>query len=216
MWYLCLDESGDLGFDFVNKKPSKHFTVCLMATSDSDVYHALRRAVKKTLRRKVNRGGRAKRLQPELKARETTLAVKRHFYDQIASLRFSVYALTLNKRRVFERLAREKDRVYNFITRLVLDQIPFERAEDHVQLLVDRSKGTAEIAEFNRYIVRSLQGRLNPKTPLHIDHVTSEREPALQAADLFAWGIFRKHEKGDTAWFDVFKEKVRYDAVYLE
>ena len=23
MWYLYLDESGDLGFDFVNKKPSR-------------------------------------------------------------------------------------------------------------------------------------------------------------------------------------------------
>ncbi len=27
MWNLYLDESGDLGFDFVNKKPSKFFTI---------------------------------------------------------------------------------------------------------------------------------------------------------------------------------------------
>ncbi len=30
MWYLYLDESGDLGFDFVNKKPSKFFTITIL------------------------------------------------------------------------------------------------------------------------------------------------------------------------------------------
>ena len=31
MRYLYLDESGDLGFDFVNGQPSKYFTVCILA-----------------------------------------------------------------------------------------------------------------------------------------------------------------------------------------
>lgn len=30
MWFLYLDESGDLGFDFVNKKPSKFFTIAIL------------------------------------------------------------------------------------------------------------------------------------------------------------------------------------------
>ncbi len=197
MWYLCLDESGDLGFDFVNKKPSKHFTVCLLATSDPTAYHAIRRAVKKTLDRKVNLGKRAKRLKHELKATETKPDVKRYLYRQIKDLRFGIFALTLNKRRVYERLATQKERVYNFVSRLVLDQIPFDQANDRVQLLVDKSKGKAEIAEFNRYIFQSLKGRLNPKVPLNISHVASQEEPVLQATDLFAWGIFRKHEKND-------------------
>lgn len=29
MWLLYLDESGDLGFDFVNKRPSNHFTITM-------------------------------------------------------------------------------------------------------------------------------------------------------------------------------------------
>lgn len=215
MWYLCLDESGDLGFDFVNKKPSRYFTICLLATSDPKAYYTIRRAIKKTLRRKVNKGGRAKRLKGEIKATETTIEAKRYFYEQVKDLRFGIFALTLNKRRVYERLTHEKERVYNFITRLVLDQIPFERANVPVQLFVDRSKGKAEIADFNTYIFRQLQGRLDPKVPLHIDHVSSEREPALQAADLFAWGIFRKYERKDTRWFEVFGDNVRFDKLYL-
>ncbi len=31
MLYLYLDESGDLGFDFINKKPSSFFTICVLA-----------------------------------------------------------------------------------------------------------------------------------------------------------------------------------------
>ena len=30
MLHLFLDESGDLGFDFVNKKPSKFFTITIL------------------------------------------------------------------------------------------------------------------------------------------------------------------------------------------
>jgi hypothetical protein len=37
----------------------------------------------------------------------------------------------------------------------------------------------------------------------------------LQAVDLFSWGIFRKYEKNNTEWFDLFKGKIKYDAVYL-
>lgn len=82
-------------------------------------------------------------------------------------------------------------------------------------LAVDRSKGKAEIRDFNTYIFRQLQGRLDPKVVLRIDHLTGPEEPALQAADLFSWGIFRKYEKDDSAWFDNFRDRVRFDEIYL-
>ena len=54
MWYLYLDESGDLGFDFVNKKPSKFFTVTILALSSQQANRQLINTVKLTLRRKLN------------------------------------------------------------------------------------------------------------------------------------------------------------------
>jgi len=54
MWYLYLDESGDLGFDFVNKKPSKFFTVAILALSCRDTNRKLIKEVKGVLRRKLN------------------------------------------------------------------------------------------------------------------------------------------------------------------
>lgn len=53
MWYLYLDESGDLGFDFVNKRPSKFFTVAVLAIQGENNKKLLK-AIKITLRRKFN------------------------------------------------------------------------------------------------------------------------------------------------------------------
>jgi hypothetical protein len=36
----------------------------------------------------------------------------------------------------------------------------------------------------------------------------------LQAVDLFAWGLYRKYEVGDTEWYEVFKEKVAFERIY--
>ena len=201
MWFLYLDESGDLGFDFVNKKPSKFFTVTILAMKGPLNNRLLTKAVKKTLKRKLNR---KKATTEELKGARTIFEIKKYFYNQIKDLKFAIYALTLNKKRVYERLTRDKERVYNYISRLVLDKIAFEKAQVQVMLILDKSKSPKEIGDFNQYIFRQLKGRLDPKVPLDIKHENSRRYYGLQAVDLFSWGIFRKYEKKHTAWFDIF------------
>lgn len=217
MWYLYLDESGDLGFDFVNKKPSKFFTVTILAVSSYEKDRQLAKEVRVTLRRKLNPQGKRKRIVHELKGTNTTIEVKKYFFQRVSHIRFGVYSLTLNKRKVYERLTREKDRIYNYIARKVLDQIPFEKyAGDRVQFVVDRSKGKPEIEEFNMYIRSQLNARLNPNIPLTLEHRRSYEVPGLQIADLFSWGIFQKYERNRTEWFDVFREKVVFDELFLK
>ncbi len=195
MWYLYLDESGDLGFDFVNKKPSKFFTVTILALSSYDANRQLLKAVKVTLRRKLNSQKNRKRMVYELKGTGTTLEVKKDVYD---------------------RLTKNKSRVYNYIARQVLDQIPFEKNDgERVELIIDRSMAKPEIEEFNSYIRKQLEGRLSPNVPLDIYHWLSHENAGLQAADLFCWGIFRKYEKKDTDWFDIYSKKVLFDKQFL-
>jgi hypothetical protein len=215
MWHLFLDESGDLGFDFVNKKPSHYFTVCILAVSEPDSYYGIRKAVRTTLRRKVNHGKKGLPFHEELHATETTLPVKKYFYDKVKPLKFSIYSLTLNKLQLFEQLTHDKERIYNFLARQTLDRIPLEKATDWVQLTVDKSKGKREIKEFNEYIIQQLKGKLNPSVPLSINHLDSREDAGLQAVDLFAWGILRKYEKKDFEWFNYYEEKVRLDELYL-
>ena len=80
MMNLFLDESGCLGFNFDNKKTSKHFTIAILATSNNkDISYA----VKKTLKRKINHE-KSKRIESELKGSRTSFDVKNYFYRQIA------------------------------------------------------------------------------------------------------------------------------------
>jgi len=216
MWYLYLDESGDLGFDFVNKKPSKFFTVTILALGGVEPNRELIKAVKVVLRRKLNPKSKRKRLVLELKGTGTTLEIKRYFYKQIKDIKFGLYSITLNKRRVYDRLVKEKSKVYNFVARQVLDHIPFEKNDnERVELIIDKSKSKPEIEEFNSYIRNQLEGRLNPKTPLDMYHWKSHETPGLQAADMFCWGIFEKYERNRIEWFEIFEDKVKFCDVYL-
>lgn len=215
MWYLYLDESGDLGFDFVNKKPSKYFTISIFLVKGGMDNLCLLKAVKKTIKRKLNPKGKKSRAVKELKGTGTTVGIKNYFYEQIKDIDFSIYGLTLNKKRVYDGLVKNKPRVYNYVSRLVLDQISFYDANLRVELIIDKSKSGPEIADFNTYIRRQLEAKLDPKVPLDIYHWKSEENGGLQAADLFSWGIFRKYEKKDVGWYNIFKSKVRYDDVYL-
>lgn len=205
MWWIYLDESGDLGFDFVNKKPSKYFTVCLIVLTDRNKHILIRNGVRKTLARKLNKPRKSK--THEIKGINTSIEVKKYFFKLIANVPFGIYALTLNKRRVYEPLTRDKERIYNWIARMVIEKIPFEKATERIQIVLDKSKGKPEIAEFNRYIKTQIKGRINPEVPLNIDHLASIEDQVLQAVDLFNWGIFRKYERRDEEWYKVFRKK---------
>lgn len=216
MWYLYLDESGDLGFDFVNKKPSKFFTITILALSSRDANRQLLQAAKVTLKRKLNSPKNRKRIVRELKGTGTTQEVKKYFYGKVKGVKFGIYSITLNKKQVYERLAKDKSRVYNYIARKVLDQIPFEKNNsDRVELIIDKSMGKPEVAEFNSYIRRQLEGRLSPNIPLDIYHWRSHENFGLQAVDLFCWGIFQKYERNNTQWYDIYADKIKFDEQFL-
>ncbi len=91
MWYLYLDESGDLGFDFVNKKPSKFFTVTIVAVQGQEMNRRLAKEVKLVLRRKLNPKNKRSRLVEELKGERTTSAIKKYFYERVKNIPFGIY-----------------------------------------------------------------------------------------------------------------------------
>jgi len=212
VWFLYLDESGDLGFDFVNKKPSKFFTITIVAVKGVVANRALINSVKHTLKRKLHK----KANIAEIKGSKTAEEILCYFYSQCKNIDFGIYSLTLNKRRLYEHLTKDKARVYNYVARLVMDKIPLEKADTRIYLIVDKSKAKPEIVEFNTYIMKELKSRIDPKVPVDIFHYLSHENLGLQVVDMFCWGIFRRYEKRDAKWFDMFwKDKGRYESLYL-
>jgi len=213
--YLYLDESGDLGFDLVNKKSSKFFTVCILLVKDEVSKRKIIKGVKRTLHKKLNPKNKRNRVVQELKGVSTTPEVKKYFFKQIKDLDFNIYSITLNKIRVYDYLIKNKSRVYNWIVRLLLDNVDFSEVKDRIFLIIDKSKSKPQIIEFNEYIYRQLMEKIDPKIPLEIKHKDSYSDYGLNAVDLFSWGIFRKHERKDLEWYNIFKEKIKFDDVYL-
>jgi hypothetical protein len=210
MWYLYMDESGDLGFDFVTKKPSNFFGITLLLVKGKDGHRELRTAVRRTLRNKINPKSKRKRLIAEIKANSTVHSVKEYLLRQMKQ-DFILYSIVLDKRKALPKMFEDKSRVYNYISRCILDEIPFEEASTGIHLIVDKSKGKSEIMKFNEAMFTQLKGRVDPSVPLRIFHENSQMVEGLQCADLFSWGIFRKYEKNDVLCYDLFSKKIAFE-----
>ncbi|OGR96436.1 MAG: hypothetical protein A2016_10705 [Elusimicrobia bacterium GWF2_62_30] len=212
MLYLYLDESGDLGFDFVNHKPTVHFTIAVLEIHGFDNNRALGTAVKLTLRRKLKalRG----ESSGELKGSAADLATKKYFYGIARPIPFRIYSITVQKEAAMQDFCQDKERIYNYLSYLVLNRVSLNDSHVRVIITVDKRKTRPQIREFNRHIIAQVESRLNPHVPLEILHMSSQEVPQLQAADLFAWGIFRKYERKDTEWLNIFSARVVFDGIY--
>ena len=215
--FIYLDESGDLGFNFKRKKTTKKFIITLLVCNSDTEQKEFSKAVRRTLKNKLNRKKKNSRRIEELKGIDTTLEIKRYFFKNIKNNNWSIYTLVLNKARVEPHLQTKigKKKLYNFLSRFLIEKLDLSQARRNVDLVVDRCKNKEEVRDFNQYLINQLEALLPLHTDLNISHLTSQESAGLQAVDLFSWGIFRKCENDDTEWYNVYRHKVKFETEYL-
>lgn len=125
--------------------------------------------------------------------------------------------MILNKQRVYDSLQKPqaKKKLYNFLARFILEKIDLNNASTAVTLILDRCKNKEEIRDFNNYVENQMEALLPLNIPLNIYHERSHENAGLQIADLFCWGIFRKYEKDETDWYDVYRNMIVFETEYL-
>ena len=214
---IYLDESGDLGFDFSKPKTSRKFVITLLVCQNRDAIDCFRKAVSRTLKNKLNHKKGDRKVQ-ELKGTGTTIEVKQYFYRHLLRDGWELYSVVLNKTRVNDDLRKShtKKKLYNFLARFILEKIDLNNAAPAVTLVTDRCKNREEIQDFNSYVANQLEAMLPLNVPLNIYHERSHDNQGLQAVDLFCWGIFRKFEMGDSAWYDVYRDAIVFETEYLK
>lgn len=208
--YLYLDESGDLGFDFENKNPSKFFVITLLVVTESKSIKIINKVITRTLDKKLNHKKKRSRIISELKGNATTLEIKKYFLSCLNRNlpNWTLYSIVLNKHSLLKQVRNPlKDRVYNQMTHQLLEKIQFSRI-NCVNLIIDRSKNNLGIKEFNDYLYANLSLCLNLETKLYISHDSSEKHKGIQAADMFCYGIARKYELNDENWYSLFENKI--------
>ena len=214
---VYLDESGDLGFDFANKRPSQKFVITLLVCKNKRAVDSFKRAVRRTLKNKLNRRKNNRRVVEELHATSLEYPIKQYFYKQIKNSDWDIYAVALNKGRVYEHLTSKPGRkkLYNYLANFLLDKVDLSTANPAVTLIVDKCKNKEEIADFNQYLGNQLEARLPLNVPLNIYHEDSRASAGLQAVDLFCWGIYRKYEHGDQEWYRDYRSRICFETEYL-
>lgn len=215
--FIYLDESGDLGFAFDKPGVSKYFVITLLISKNRLLVKRLEKGVERTIKNKIRKGKKGKIRVLELKGAKTSLAVKKYFYKQISELGFEIYAVILNKRRVYEPLRKRKPKLYNFIAKFILEKCKFSEAKCGIEIVIDKSKGPSEQGDFNRYLTYELQVLIPSNIPLRIYHNPSHENKSLQAVDMFCWGIARKWETNheDQDWYNYFRDKIKMEELYL-
>ncbi len=214
---IYLDESGDLGFDFSRRKTSRKFVITLLVCDDGEVASIFRKAVRRTLKNKLNRKKGKKATVFEVKGAKTSLELKKYFYRGLSRKGWRIYTAVLNKQRVYDALQKPqaKKKLYNVLARFILEKIDLRTAGSAVTLILDRCKNKEEIRDFNSYVTNQLEALLPLNIPLNIYHEHSHENAGLQAADLFCWGVFRKYEAGDNDWYDVYRRAIAFETEYL-
>ena len=206
--YIYLDESGDLGFDFSKKKTTKHLIITLLISRDSRPFEY---AVNRTLKNKINR---KKNVANELKGTSTSLSIKKYFYRTLRkhTENFDIYTVILNKKRVYNYLATQPEVLYAYLSKFILEKCPFVDFDDKIILTVDKRSKKQGIESFNKYLLSYLKVNI-PK--IEIFHNHSYNVKGLQVVDLFCLGIFRKYEFENLEWYNVFRDKIKFETVYL-
>lgn len=192
MLYIYIGKSGDLDFNFANKKQSNFFTICVLVIRGQGNDRAMVKAVKAALPR----------------------GAMTYIYKSVKDIDFCLYAVTLDKRKAYTIPSFNKDRIYNYIAGLTFKGIDFKDTAVRVTMTADiHGQGISEIL-LDKYLQDRIQGWVDPLIPLEIFRLSSLENLGLEAAGIFARGLRMKHEKRDLVWYSVFKEKVKSEQIY--
>lgn len=213
---IFLDESGDIG-KTLNNNGSRWFTISILVCHSLQASAIIKNAVKKTLRRKINHKSSKNKHQYELKGTNTTIATKKYFYQQICgNNEWGIYSILVDKRKLANKIVKplQPSKVYNKLTRVLFESVDFSLDPSYVHLIVDKSKRSGEIKEFDNNLGAFLESVVPLNTRVRIEHQSSQNIPGIQAIDLFSWGVFKKYESNVLSWYNEFKDKIILEKEY--
>ena len=90
----------------------------------------------------------------------------------------------------------------------------------NIKLVFDpRNKETHNKRPFKQYLETEIFGtgvEIDLPITMKIDSYDSNVCYGLQAADFCSWAIFRKYETGDSKYFDIIAEKIKFGLEWIK
>jgi len=199
MRYLFLDESGELGF---KDSSTKFFIITLISCDESEIYtlkRIIRKVREKIIKKKIKK-------YPELKGNNSPDKVRFEILQKFVKTNSEVFVIIIDKSKVYEYLKGKKDKLYNYLANLILNECSLDGKE--LCLIVDKSKSNRSLREdFDNYVRKNLNEK-NHLSKLIIKHENSQNESCLQVLDFISWAIFRNYEHNDSRFIEIIKDKI--------
>jgi len=195
MYYIFIDESGDLG---TKKSSSKYF---VMAGVKVDDYKKLDRIITKT-RRETKKN---LITSNEIKGSNLPKEVKIEIFEKLDNVDYETFIIILEKINRYKfKDAFDNKKLYDNIASELAKLINIDSSS---MIFIDKSKNKEEeIIDFNEKFVVNLNNF--KRFPVEIDHVDSKNYKGLQLADLIAWSAFQSVENENMEFIDLLKNKV--------
>lgn len=209
--HVFVDESGDLGF---SKVATKYFIVAYVECEiPTRLQIELRRVLKRLHQRKKYSESRN-----ELKFSRMDEYCRKTVLEKTAGCNPSMGVVILEKALVEAKLRKDPARLYNWcvVHNIMLSLLPQITAGNKMQITFDKSLPMWRIKEFNSYVANKAsyllfeKGSKLPSNCISLDHIASEKEFGLQAADAVAGAYFQKYEHQNTEYVKIIEAKVGF------
>jgi hypothetical protein len=207
---VFVDESGDLGF---TKKATKFFIVAyLECDSPQRTGIEISRVLKQ-----LHQKRRYSLARNELKFSRMDDYCRKYVLGKLAQSDVSLGVIIMDKTCVNNNLRKDPSLLYNWcvVHNIMLSLLPNIAAGQKVHMVFDKSLPNWRIKEFNDYLENKASYLLfsEKKTSfssegISSEHLSSETEPCLQAADAVAGAYFQKYEHNNDEYVKIIEDKV--------
>lgn len=203
MYYIFMDESGNLGFNFDKRATTSYFLITFLFSRSKRPIEKCVKKVHLGLRKKYKKIG-------VLHAYIEEPVTKRRLLSLLAEKDCKIMTILLNKKKVYTKLQDEKPVLYNYVTNILLDRIFTKKliqSDDSIKIIASRKETNKFLNEnFKSYLHSQLAA--NYKVKVSISVKTPAEQKALQAVDFVSWAIFRKYEYKDDTYYNLIRGKI--------
>lgn len=180
---VLIDESGDAGFKLA-RGSTPHFVVAMVIFDDFKEAERTSRLIEEA---RISL-----RIKPEFKFNKCASQVKDGFFEAVASCKFSVRAIAVDKSRIYsDNLRENKELFYNFFVKSLLQHDNNALAGARVKI-----DGSGD-REFKRELVAYLKRESAAGKIVDVKFAESHRNNLIQLADMVAGAIARSYREGD-------------------
>ncbi len=200
--YIFIDESGDLGFDFIKKgKPSDFFVVGAIKISDEKFLNRVIKKHRKRLRKKKEAG-------KEVKFSNTSPPNRRRILEDMAELDLEIFFVYINKHRAYNHIKDDPVRMYSYLLKILVEKCFTSPINERTTVIFDRCFSKTQQGALELYL-RTQNAYLFSSDKAEIIHMPSHESSGLLCADFICGAVAQKLLKNNSLYFDIIKNKVK-------